>query len=168
MGYEQLWWQQPFRLDIRLTQHWLTGARGPPLSQREDRRKHIFSWQKIIDLERDHDRPHKCTNQVLRQKVWAGRDFFFPLGTVCYHECLCFHIGQLPIPRAGSGIDVDSTYCVTEFVLVHFPTCQVVKNKSQQQGRGRETAKTSEWGKGDGGGSSHWGHSWKYFPSLLP
>lgn len=55
-----------------------------------------------------------------------------------------FHIGQLPIPRAESGIDSVPAYCVTEFGRVHFPTCQVVKNKSQHYGRISEAAKRSE------------------------
>lgn len=80
-----------------------------------------------------------------KQKVWDGRDLFFPLSmygneSMGCHRCARFHSGQLPICGTESEIDAASACWINraEFALVQFHTCQVVKNKCQLYRRGLE------------------------------
>lgn len=78
-----------------------------------------------------------------KQKVWDGRDLFFPLSmrrpygneSMGCHRCANFHSGQLPICGTESKIDAASACWINraEFALVQFHTCQVVKSKCQER-----------------------------------
>lgn len=88
-------------------------------------------------------------------KVWGSRDFFHNFSILYCHSAVSV-LSQMCVPpqrsasyfwsRIWNRCGLSILFLSMEFATVHFPACQVVKNKSQQWGKGRRDS-WEEWGR---------------------